>query len=142
MRPVSARTVLRCAIGLVLLATAAGKLADLRGFEDVLATYRVLSPPARGWIAVAVPSVELVVAGCLLSGRALRPAASASAALHAIYATWSAGNLLRGVRVSNCGCFGVFFPRPLTWWTVAEDVLLAALSGLLWWRAEPGGSSA
>jgi len=33
--------------------------------------------------------------------------------------------------VPNCGCFGVFWARPLTFITVAEDVFMVGISVLL-----------
>jgi hypothetical protein len=35
------------------------------------------------------------------------------------------------LKLSNCGCFGVFLARPLDWGTVVEDGVMAALSAAL-----------
>ena len=52
--------------------------------------------------------------------------------MHLVYAGWAASALARGLRLENCGCFGVFLPTPLTWRTVVEDLVMVALSlGLL-----------
>ena len=40
--------------------------------------------------------------------------------------------LLRGIPISNCGCFGVFLARPPTWVTIIEDLILLALSLGAW----------
>jgi hypothetical protein len=62
-----------------------------------------------------------------------RPFAAAVAALgvHLVYAGWAASAVLRGLELSNCGCFGVVLPRPLGWGTVAEDLAMAALCAWL-----------
>jgi len=122
------RGFLRYAIGLVLLATAAGKLLDIRGFAGVLDTYRAFPPWALTPLAAAVSVTELVLALWLFAGRRVVAAAAASSLLHAGYAAWSAVSLLRGLRLPNCGCFGVFLVRPLGWNTVIEDLALAAAS--------------
>jgi hypothetical protein len=122
---------LRLFLGLVLLATAAGKLLDVRGFAGILRTYETFPDAALLPLALAVPLVELGLAIWLVSGRRLVAAAGATLALHAIYAVWAAATRMRGLHLSNCGCFGVFFPRPLTWRTVLEDLVLVALSGWL-----------
>ena len=126
-----ARTALRFLIAALLLATAAGKLLDLRGFASVLETYRALPEHALLPLAVLVPLLEVALAAWLLAGRRLRSAALASAAMHAAYGIWAGVTLARGVSVPNCGCFGVFLTRPLTWGTVLEDgVMVAASLGL------------
>jgi hypothetical protein len=119
---------LRLFLGLVLLATAAGKLLDVPGFAEVLRTYQAFPDAALRPLALAVPLVELALAVWLFSGRRLAAAAALAAVLHGIYAIWAAATLLRGLRVPNCGCFGVFFARPLGWRTVAEDGVLLGLS--------------
>jgi len=41
------------------------------------------------------------------------------------------GGFAEVLRISNCGCFGVYLPRPVTWATVAEDAALVLFSLLL-----------
>ncbi|MGH9367482.1 MAG: MauE/DoxX family redox-associated membrane protein [Thermoanaerobaculia bacterium] len=125
------RIFLRCAIAAVLAAAAAGKLSDLEGFAQVLRTYEALPERALRPAAVAVPAAEGLLALWLVSGRRLTGAALASAVVHLFYGAWSAVSLARGLDLPNCGCFGVFLARPLTWRTVVEDGLMAALSLLL-----------
>jgi methylamine utilization protein MauE len=129
---VRARELLRVGIGLVLLATAAGKLLDIPGFARILENYEVFPRGASLlWIAWLVSLAELFLALWLFSARRLRAAALSALLLHLLYAAWSGMAILRGLRLSNCGCFGVFLARPLTWRTVEEDVTLAALSAAL-----------
>jgi hypothetical protein len=80
---------------------------------------------------VTIPVFELLLALWLFSGRRLAGAAAASIAMHLVYAAWSAASLLRGLELANCGCFGVFLARPLSWVTVLEDLVLAGLSAWL-----------
>jgi hypothetical protein len=127
----AARLCLRFIIGLVLLATAAGKFLDVSGFARVLETYEAFPSWSLAFLAWAIPSIELGLALWLFSGRRLPAAASASLGMHLVYAAWSAVSLLRGLTLSNCGCFGVFLARPLGWGTVVEDGAMAALSAAL-----------
>lgn len=39
--------------------------------------------------------------------------------------------LHRGLQIANCGCFGVYWARPLTAVTLVEDALLLALACLM-----------
>jgi hypothetical protein len=123
---------LRFAIGAILLATAVGKLLDVPGFARVLGDYRAFPPGALVPIAVAVPLAELALAVWLFSGRKLAAAAIVSALMHGLYAAWSAAAVLRGLKLPNCGCFGVFLVRPLGWSTVVEDLVMVGASLGLW----------
>jgi Methylamine utilisation protein MauE len=122
---------LRVFLGLILLATAVGKLADVRGFAGVLRTYEAFPEASLLPLAAAIPIVELSLALLLFSGRGLQGAALAALTLHVLYAAWAALTLARGLQLSNCGCFGVFLARPLGWRTVLEDLVLAGLSAML-----------
>jgi hypothetical protein len=119
---------LRLFIALILLATAAGKLLDVRGFAVVLASYDAFPSGLLLPMAAGIPLAELLLGAWLLTGRRLAGAAAASIAMHSLYAAWSAVSVLRGIELSNCGCFGVFLARPLNWGTVAEDLVMVALS--------------
>ena len=122
---------LRFFLGVVLLATAAGKLADVRGFAGVLRAYESFPEASLVPLAAAIPIAELALALWLFSGRGLEGAALAALVLHVVYAAWAALSLARGLRLENCGCFGIFLPRPLGWTTVAEDLVLAGASAAL-----------
>ncbi len=126
------RLVLRLFLALVLLVTAVGKLLDIPGFAGVLATYEAFPEPALLPIAVSVALTELALALWLFSGLRIAAAAAAALGLHTLYTAVAVATLLRGLRPANCGCFGVFLPRPLGWRTVVEDLVLAGVSvGLL-----------
>jgi hypothetical protein len=122
------RLILQHGIALILLATGLGKLLDVPGFVQVLATYQALPVWLLRPVAVAFVVLELRLAEWLLSGKRLSHAALASVALHSAFTAWSIVALLRGLNVPNCGCFGVFWARPLTWGTVGEDLFLVAIS--------------
>lgn len=127
----AARIFLRLLIGFILVATAIGKLLDVPGFVRVLGTYRAFPDALLAPIAVGVPAAELVLGVWLFSGRRPLAAAWAAFAMHLAYAAWSASAILRGLKLANCGCFGVFLPRPLGWSTVVEDLVVAGACAAL-----------
>lgn len=129
--PAVGRESLRFFIALVLLATGVGKILDVRGFARVLEGYQAFPDGALLPLAITVPAAELALAIWLLSGANLFKAALASVAMHVTYALWSAVSVARGLKLGNCGCFGVFLARPLGWSTVAEDLVLVGLSLML-----------
>jgi hypothetical protein len=47
--------------------------------------------------------------------------------LNGLYAIGLIVTLLRGLDLSNCGCYGVFFPQPLRWYSPLEDLVLVGI---------------
>lgn len=118
---------LQLLIGGILLGSSVGKALDLPGFVEVLKTYQAFPGVTLLPLAVVVTSVELVLGTWLLSGWRLQTGALMAAGLNAAYGAWMTISLLRGLELSNCGCFGLFFPLPLRWYSPLEDVVLVAL---------------
>jgi hypothetical protein len=130
-----ASRILRGLVGLVLLTTALGKSLDLMGFAQVVGTYQVF--PEVLWlpVALAMTVTEWVLAFWLFSGRRPVRASLAAAGLHLVFTGWAAMTVLRGIEVPNCGCFGVFLARPLTWGTVVEDAVMLTVCLLAMWAS-------
>lgn len=126
--------VLRVCLGTLILGAGVGKALDVPGFVGVMRTYELGVAEAALWpAAAAVILFELGLGGWVLSGRRLRAAALLSAAMHFGYLVLLTDALRRGLGLENCGCFGVFLARPLTWYTPLEDAaLIAASCGLFY----------
>ena len=122
----------RIVIGVVCLASALGKSLDLPGFVEVLATYRLF--PDRGLWAIAfiVTGLEWALAVWLLAGRRIETGALLALILYGSYAAGLTITLLRGLDLPNCGCYGVFFPQPLRWYSPLEDMVLVGMCYALW----------
>ena len=123
---------LRVVLGLLILFTGVGKALDLAGFAAIVTTYQLGLSGAQLWFAAyGVTAFELLLGGWLLSGWGLRRAGWAALLLNLSYGVLLTASLLRGLELSNCGCFGVFFAQPLRWYSPLEDVLLMAASATL-----------
>ena len=139
---------LRGFFGLLLLITAVGKLLDNRGFAEILATYQFYIPePLLLPLGLAISLGELGMALAIFAGVQLPRMAQLTILLHAGYTALAALTNLRGLDLTNCGCFGVFWARPMTWLTVAEDVVLTLMAIAFYAgvrplaRARPGNAS-
>ncbi len=121
------RWALQIFISGVFLASALGKSLDLPGFIEVLKTYQAFSAVMLWPLALVVTGIEWVLGMWVLSGWRLATAALAAAGLNGIYAVWMTSTLLRGLELENCGCFGVFFPQSLRWYSPIEDLVLVGL---------------
>jgi Methylamine utilisation protein MauE len=125
-------TVLRTFFALLLLASAAGKFLDMPGFYAIVDSYDVLADQLVPALAWTLALSELVLAVWLLLGIETRLAALGVVAIHIAYISWVGLALLRGLSLPNCGCFGVYLARPLTAFTLLEDVVLLMLAVALW----------
>jgi uncharacterized membrane protein YphA (DoxX/SURF4 family) len=124
--------ILRGFFALLLIVSALGKLLDMPGFFAIVATYQTLPTaliPAAAW---SLTLVELALGVWVAAGVSMPRAALAVIALHVMYSVWLTTALMRGLNIPNCGCFGVFWPRPLTAQTLVEDSALLVLAVALW----------
>lgn len=115
-------------LALVFLATGLGKAFDVGGFASVLGEYRLVPRALLLPVAALVVVVELVIAIGLAWPRWRRGAAIAAGVVAVANIIVLTVTLLRGIALSNCGCFGVFLARPLSWATPIEDLVLLALA--------------
>lgn len=122
-------------IACVIVATTflSGYHKILHPADFALAVYRfhVLPDYAVNLVAVYLPWLEVVVAGCLLFVPKFRVAALWIAlALLALFTIGIAVNLIRGTAF-GCGCFSASpVARPMDWMSVARNAALMALAGL------------
>ena len=130
----------RLLIGGVLLASALGKSLDLSGFVDVLVTYR-LFPEWSIWpVALGITGIEWGLAVWILVGWQLPTGALMAMMLNGLYAMGLIVTLIRGLDLPNCGCYGVFFPQPLRWYSPIEDLVLVGMCYTLHARAQASSS--
>jgi hypothetical protein len=126
----------RLFLGLNLLATAIGKLLDIQGFAEVIESFQIFSGPITAPMGLALSLFELGLAIWLLSGKNLKLAGLASVLLHSIFVVWLLIAMARGLDIQNCGCYGVFFARPLTIKTIFEDLFMLGVSLTLYFSVK------
>jgi hypothetical protein len=138
----SFRDLIAWLIGSVLLLAAIGKLLDNRHFAEVLAQWQLVP----GWsllpLGVVTSLAELFLALWLFSGWRLDRAALLSVLFHLGYTVATTITLLRGIRLPDCGCFGILFPHPLNWTMAVEDIGFGVLSLILYLLARKSAKPA
>ncbi len=110
----------------LMLASAVGKLFDMPGFYQVVASYELLPDGLVVPAAWALTLTELAVGLGLMVPFLWVRVASALPLLHLFYLMGLASAYMRGLALQNCGCFGVYWPRPLTEYSLLEDLILLA----------------
>ncbi len=122
----------RLLIGGVLLASALGKSLDLRGFVEVLVTYRLFPDWSLLALAFVITGWEWALAVWILAGWQLPTGALMAMTMNGLYALGLIITLVRGLDLPNCGCYGVFFPQPLRWYSPVEDLALVGICYVLY----------
>ena len=118
----------RIFFALLMLASAGGKLLDMPGFYGIVESYRMMPSPVVPPSAWILTLFELGLGFALLDNRTVRPASVALIPLHLFYLAGLSQALFRGLKLDNCGCFGVYWGRPLTAYTLVEDLILLLLA--------------
>ncbi len=121
-------TVLRYFFAILFITTAAGKLLDNRGFAEVIVTYQLVPPSFALVLGLVVSLIELFLGFYLMSRWSLLNSIKITVLIQLGYVALAVLTLYRGIELKNCGCFGVFLARPLTFATVIEDTILLILS--------------
>ncbi len=122
-------------VGFILIATGIGKALDMAGFVIVIEAYRLVPHRVAVALAYLLPFIELGTGFFLVIRRYLLSAASLAVGLHVVLISAVVITLTRGIPVDNCGCFGVFFARPLSYTTLIEELVMLAMSGWAWMNA-------
>lgn len=122
-------------IGGTFLLAAIGKLLDNRHFAEILAQWRLFPHWSLLGLGILLSLSELLLPVWLFSGWRLVEAALLAVLFHVAYVLGTLATVLRGIRLPDCGCFGILFPHPLDWMMVFEDALLAALCVALYFLA-------
>jgi peroxiredoxin len=123
--------VAQAALAGVFLVAALAKLGDRAGSRAALTGFGVPGVLA-GPLGVLLSLAELAVAAALLL--VPEPGALASLALLLAFSAAIVVNLLRG-HAPDCHCFGSLHSAPVSWWTVARNLLLALVAAGLVWSA-------
>lgn len=122
-----ARAAIIVLIAGTLLLAAIGKLLDNRYFAEILAQWRLFPSWSLLGLGVLLSLSELLLALWLFSGWRLAEAALLAVLFHIAYVLGTLITVLRGIRIPDCGCFGILFPHPLDWMMVFQDTALAVL---------------
>ena len=132
----SLRWILQLFIGGIIFLSGLGKSLDMPGFIEVLKTYQVFPPSMLRPFAFTLTGIEILLGVWILSAYRLQWSALGGALLNTLYAGWVVITLLRGLTLSNCGCFGVYFPQPLTWLTPIQDLVFVGMCVVLAYLAQ------
>ncbi|MBA3736761.1 MAG: DoxX family membrane protein [Actinobacteria bacterium] len=116
---------IRLFLGLSFVSSSVPKLVAPIDFRRARRNYQLLPVGLVRPVAVWLPRFELLLGALLLTGVAVRVAASLAAGALLTFSVAIALNLARGRKI-DCGCFSGSSRREITWRLVAWDVALSA----------------
>ncbi|KAF5034586.1 Methylamine utilization protein MauE [anaerobic digester metagenome] len=129
----------RGALALVFMAAGGAKLADVRGFAEIIHHYGILPVWAVGPVALLLPLAEVIAGVGLLF--AVRGSLAAIAAMCLLFLGVLGYALATGLSIGDCGCFapgelpeGVQDGSALRGAFVRDLALLAGVAYLCAWR--------
>ncbi|MEV0170357.1 MauE/DoxX family redox-associated membrane protein [Streptomyces sp. NPDC050803] len=125
--------VLRLVLGTLATAMAVGQLASLTRMPAILGAYGLVHGTAAALLAVLLIVGELTC-GLWFLGRPRSMAVAPVWTYTAVSLTWSALGVqafARGVRVDNCGCFGLYLTQRLSWFVLVQDALTLLYAAVL-----------
>ena len=115
----------RLAIAGVFVAAAIPKMIDPAAFAENVSNYHVLPPTMVGYVALAVPVLELVVALALVAGVEAKGAALVAAGMLIAFTAGMGQAMARGIDVS-CGCFGSATTTEIGWGPIGRNAAMIA----------------
>jgi uncharacterized membrane protein YphA (DoxX/SURF4 family) len=128
--------VVRVVLGALLVLAGALKVGHSTELAAAIAGFRLVPAAIAGPLALALPYLEIVLGGYLVAGLFTRAVAAVVAVQFLLYAGAVASAVVRHIP-ANCGCFGPADSAVADWPHVAFDLMLAAASAFVTWRA-PG----
>jgi thiol-disulfide isomerase/thioredoxin len=120
------------AVGLVMLAAAVAKLANLPRFAVQLITYELMPEAWTPRVAFLVAYFELLLGAALLFRAYPRPALATATALVGVFLFAVAWGWVRGC-LEECGCFGEMLSRSPAQAALEDVVLLGLLVSAYRW---------
>jgi peroxiredoxin/uncharacterized membrane protein YphA (DoxX/SURF4 family) len=123
---------MRLVLASVFGVAGAAKLLDRAGSRRSLREFGVPAALAPAF-ALVLPLCELACAVALIPAASAWWGATAALAMLAVFIAAIVFNLARG-RTPDCHCFGKLHSEPVGWTTVARNMLLAGLAGVVVWR--------
>ncbi|QPP10455.1 hypothetical protein G4Z16_06110 [Streptomyces bathyalis] len=124
---------MRIVFGALYAAMAAGQLASFGQMPAIMTAYGLVTDAGAGALAVALIAGELVSGLWLLArprSRAITPV-WVFTAVAVVWALLAVQAYIRGLAVTNCGCFGIYLAQSLNWVVLIQDGLLLLYAGLL-----------
>src|SRR6267142_5491279 len=131
---------LRISLSAIFAVAGVTKLLDRRGTRDALKNFGSPESLAPA-LSIVLPLVELAIAAGLLFAGTAGASALAALLLLGLFVVAISVNLAQG-RTHDCHCFGQLYSRPLSWPTLARNLIFALGAGIVLWQArtQPGSS--
>ena len=117
----------RAIVGFVLVVAGLLKLRDRAALTAQVTGYVIVPRWLRRLVSSLLGPVEILVGAALAAGAFMPLPALVAAVLLSVFSVAISVNLVRGKRLTDCGCFGRD-GKPLRWMMVARNLLLGLIA--------------
>ncbi len=117
----------RLFVGVLLLVSGAGKLANRSEFLEIAAAYKLLPKRALPAFSYALPTAEVITGVMVLLGVFTPIPTYVACGLFLLFIFAMTVNLLRGANDTPCGCFAGRLEK-ISWFIVLRNVTLCSLA--------------
>ena len=124
--------VIRIILGILFVYSGSIKLFDPVSFSNILLLYDILPQQMIHYVAIILPSVELLTGLCLIIGYKIKAASLIIASLLVVFSAAISISLLRGKNF-DCGCFefkklGIAIEENISFLLIIRNIILFLIS--------------
>lgn len=125
--------ILRLVVGGVFVVAGALKIWNPGSFANDIANYRLLPDALINFVAITLPSIEVLAGGLLMAGIWKKPSALLITGLMAVFLAGILQAIIRHLDI-HCGCFSSLEARHVGLVALAQDLaLFCAAAWLAFW---------
>ena len=127
---------LRLILGGILIFAGSIKILDMPAMADSILNYRMLPEASVNLAAMILPTLEILIGACLISGLLFHGALLAATGVYALFwlaVAWAAS---QGYDI-ECGCFGTAASMKVGLMALLRNTLFLAGLAPLWFITQP-----
>lgn len=131
-------TIIAPALGIILLISGSAHWNNPYYFLGTIYSYELVGPGLGQLVAMILPTLQIILASCMIFRVCVRTAYSMTAALMGVFATVQFSAYARGLNIA-CGCFGPAHEVPVGYRSllVVVPLFLVSIAGAFFSSRRP-----
>ncbi|SRR3989344_6582620 len=121
-------SLVRILLGAFFIFTSFSKIINPRGFQIVMASYRVLPRPLLILASYGIMLAELIIGLSLILDYYAQIILIIALIMQVVFIIALTKLLLEKKKLENCGCFGANIKMPLSWGKIIFDAIMIVIT--------------